>query len=144
MPLGNEEQQQPHIKVAVAEAPEGFKELVNPFSDDYEDYVSEEIQMEDDPISFEEAMRNVYSSKWQEAMEVEMNSMNTNDVGDLEEILNGAKTVGCERVYKTKYDSKGNVERYKAWRVAKGFTQREGIDYNESFSPVSCKDSLES
>ena len=47
-------------------------------------------------------------------MEVEINLMNSNDVWDLEEIPNGAKTVGCERVYKTKCDSKGNVERYKA------------------------------
>ena len=39
-----------------------------------------------------------------------MNSMNTNDVWDLEEIPNEAKTVGCERVYKTKCDSKGNVK----------------------------------
>ena len=58
-------------------------------------------------------------------MEVEMNSMNTNDVWDLEEIPNGAKRVGCERVYKTKCDSKGNVERYKARLVAICFTQRE-------------------
>ena len=42
---------------------EGLKELVNQFSYDYEVYVSEEIQMEGDPISFEEAMRSVYSSK---------------------------------------------------------------------------------
>ena len=70
--------------------------------------------MNGDFTSFKEAMRSVYSFKWQEAMKAEINSMNTNDVWDLEEISNGAKTVGCERVYKTKYDSKANVERYKA------------------------------
>ena len=51
--------------------------------------------MEDDPTSFEEGMRSVYSFKWQEAMKVEMNSMSTNDVWDLEVISNGVKTVGC-------------------------------------------------
>ena len=133
MPLGNEEQQQPHIKVPVDEAPEGLKKLVNQFSDNYEIYVREEILMESDHTSFEEAMRSVYSFKWQEAMKVEMNSMNTNDVWDLKEIPNWAKTVGCETVYKVKYVSKENVERYKTWLVAKGFTQREWIDYDESF-----------
>ena len=68
------------MKVPVAEALEGLKELVNQFFDDYEVYVSKEIQMEGDPTLFEEAMRSVYSFKWQEAMEAEMNSMNTNDV----------------------------------------------------------------
>ena len=83
------------MKVPVVEAPEGLKELVNQFFDNYKVYVSEEIQMEDDPTSFEEAMRSVYSFKWQKAMKVEMNSMNTNDVWDLEVISNGAKIVGC-------------------------------------------------
>ena len=40
-------------------------------------------------------MRGVHSSKWQEAKQDEMKSINTNDVWDLEEIPNGAKTVGC-------------------------------------------------
>ena len=51
--------------------------------------------MECKPTSFEEAIRSVYSFEQQEAMEVEMNSMNTNDVWDLEVIPNGAKIVGC-------------------------------------------------
>ena len=83
------------MRVPVAEATEGLKELVNQFSDDYEIYVNEEIQMEGDPTSFEEAMRSVYLFEWQEAIEVEMNSMNTNDVWYLKVIPDGAKTVGC-------------------------------------------------
>ena len=72
----------------------------------------------------------------------EIRSMNTNGVWDLETIPKGAKTIGCKWIYKTKYDSKWNVERFKARLVTKGFTQREGIDYNETFYPVSCKDSF--
>ena len=72
-------------------------------------------------------------------MEDEIKSMNANIVWDLEIIPKGAKIVGYKWVYKTKLDSQVNIERYKAWLVAKGFMQREGIDYNETFSLVSCK-----
>ena len=81
--------------------------------------------MKGDPTSFEEAMRSVYSFKWQEAMKIEMNSMNTNEIWDLEVISNGAKIVGCKWVYETKCDFRENVERYKARLVTKCFTQRE-------------------
>ena len=67
-------------------------------------------------------MRSRYSSKWQAAMEDEMRSMSSNKVWNLEEIPKGAKTVGCNWVYKTKRDSRGNIERHKARLVAKGFT----------------------
>ena len=75
--------------------------------------------------SFEEAMRSDHSSKWLEAMEDKMKSMNANKVWNLEIIPKGAKTVGYKWVYKTKLYSQGNTERYKARLVAKGFTQRE-------------------
>jgi hypothetical protein len=91
-------------------------------SDDYEVYISEEIQMEGDLTSFEEAMRSDHSSKWLETMEDKMRSMSINKVWDLEEISKGAKTVGCKWVYKTKCDSKGNIEKFKARLMAKGFT----------------------
>ena len=73
--------------------------------DDYEVYNTEEFQMEDDPTSFEEAMKSDHSSKCLEAMEDEIKSMSTNKVWNLEPISKGAKTVGYKWVYKTKHDS---------------------------------------
>ena len=63
---------------------------------DYEVYNTEEFQMENDPTSFKEAMRSDHSSKWLEAMEDEMKSMNANKVWDLEIIPKEAKTVCCK------------------------------------------------
>jgi hypothetical protein len=82
-------------------------------STDYKVYNTETVHMEGDPTSYEEAMGSPNSSKWLEAMEDEMRSMSSNNVWDLEEISKGTKIVGYKWVYKTKYDSNGNIEKYK-------------------------------
>ena len=68
--------------------------------------------------------------------------MASNGAWNLVELSDGAKVIGCKWVFKTKKHSLGNIEIYKARPVAKGFTQKDGIDYKETFSPISKKDSL--
>jgi hypothetical protein len=112
---------------------------------DYVVYMSEDVNdigKMDDSASYKEAMKSENSLKWCETMEEELRSMNFNDILDLVEIPDGAKKVICKWVYKIKYESKGKIERFKVRLVAKGFTQREGIDCTETFSPVSKKDSF--
>jgi hypothetical protein len=75
--------------------------------DDYEVYNTEEFQIEGDPTSFEEAMRNDNSSKWLEATEDEIKSLSTNKVWDLQPIPKEAKTVGCKWVTRQNMTSKG-------------------------------------
>jgi len=82
------------------------------------------------------------SNLWYDTMKDEMNSMQNNEFWNLVELPNGAKVIGYKWVFKTKRDSLGNIERYNARIVAKGFTQKEGINYIKTFSPVSKKDSF--
>ena len=68
-------------------------------------------------------------------------SMEQNKVWDLVELPEGCKIVGFKWVFKTKRDSTDNIEHHKDRIVSKGFTQKDGIDYKETFLPVPRKDS---
>ena len=55
---------------------------------------------------------------------------------ELTELPKGRRAVGCKWVFKIKHNADGSIERYKARLVAQGYSQRYGVDYDETFSPV--------
>ncbi|TYK26671.1 Retrovirus-related Pol polyprotein from transposon TNT 1-94 [Cucumis melo var. makuwa] len=101
-----------------------------------------DLSIDNDPVLFSQATKGDNSTKWLDAMKEELKSMNDNEVWNLVELPKESKRVGCKWIFKTKRDSNGNIKRYKARLAAKGYTQKDDIDYKETFSPVSKKDSL--
>ena len=76
------------------------------------------------------------SESWLGAMRSELKSMDENQVWNLVDLPDGARPVECKWVFKKKTDMDGNVSVYKARLIAKGFRQVQGVDYDETFSPV--------
>ena len=90
-----------------------------------------DLGIDNDPISFLQAIESNYSDRWINAMKDQLKSIEQNEVQDLVELPEGCKRVRCKGVFKTKRDSTGNIERHKARLVVKGFTQKDGINYKE-------------
>ncbi|KAJ8754112.1 hypothetical protein K2173_002010 [Erythroxylum novogranatense] len=100
------------------------------------------ITIEDEPTNFKEAMSDIDSLKWQEAIKSEMESMYTNQVWTLVNAPEGIVPIGYKWVFKRKTDMDGNVHTYKARLVAKGYRQKQGVDFDETFSPVAMLKSI--
>ena len=81
-------------------------------------------------------MTSSNAKEWTAAAEAEYHSLIENNTWSLVKLPPGRSTVGCKWVFKTKHHSDGTVDRYKGRLVAKGFTQKSGIDYHYTFSPV--------
>ena len=113
----------------VRNQPERYGFLISP-------HVDINLIEEDEPAKYEEAIQDIDSALWQEAMKSEMDSMYTNQVWTLVDAPEGVKPIGCKWIFKKKTDMEGNVQTYKARLVAKGYRQRHGVDYDETFSPV--------
>ena len=90
----------------------------------------------EEPKTVKEALSSQHKVEWKEAMQNEIESLKKHEVWDLVELPAGRKAIGSKWIFKCKTDADGNVERYKARLVAQGFTQKYGIDYEETYSPV--------
>ena len=95
-----------------------------------------------EPKSVNEALSCPESKFWKQAMQEEINSINLNNVWTLTDLPSNRKAIGSKWVFKQKKNSDSKNTTYKARLVAQGYSQIEGEDYSETFSPVIQFDSV--
>ena len=93
----------------------------------------------EEPHTLKEALERDDSTEWREAWVSEVDSVARNNTWGLEPLPPGRQAIGCRWLFKQKEDG-----RYQARLVAKGYAQREGVDYTETFAPVAKFNSLRS
>ncbi|KXJ72078.1 hypothetical protein RP20_CCG018998 [Aedes albopictus] len=80
--------------------------------------------------------------QWQAAIQAELDSLHRNNTWDLVKLPEGRRAVSCKWVFRIKPGNGDEPDKYKARLVARGFSQRRGFDYNETYSPVARVDTL--
>ncbi|GJU29532.1 putative ribonuclease H-like domain-containing protein [Tanacetum coccineum] len=88
---------------------------------------------------FEEPKKVIHALKdpsWIKAMQEELLQFKLQEVWTLVDLPNGKRAIGSKWVFRNKKNERGIVIRNKARLVAQGYTQEEGIDYDEVFAPV--------
>ena len=89
-----------------------------------------------EPKNMEEALAGEHAEEWKKAADEEFHSLIENETWELVELPHDRKPIGSKWVFKVKHSSSGEVERFKGHLVAKGYAQKHGLDYDETFSPV--------
>lgn len=97
--------------------------------------VSEAAPDDMNGLTLEEALRGPEKEEWLKAVYEEIQCFEDNSAWELVDAPPNSNIVKCKWVLKKKYDSENNV-RFRARLVAKGFMQKAGVDFTETFSPV--------
>jgi hypothetical protein len=90
---------------------------------------------DDEPKLVREVVDSIEGRFWKASMVEEMESLHKNEMWDLVELPSGKKLIGSKWVFK-KINASCQVEKFKAQLVEKGYSQVEGVNFNEIFSPV--------
>ncbi|CCA67899.1 hypothetical protein PIIN_01770 [Serendipita indica DSM 11827] len=89
-----------------------------------------------EPNTLAEALERPDSEKWLEAAVKEIDAHLENGTWEVVRLPHGKKAIGCRWVFKIKRNPDGSIDKYKGRIVAKGYAQREGVDYTETFAPT--------
>ncbi|XP_022895216.1 uncharacterized protein LOC111409396 [Olea europaea var. sylvestris] len=73
---------------------------------------------------------------WKDAVKDEMDSIMSKNTWELVDLPPGPKPIGCKCVFRRKYNVDGSLNTFKARLIAKGYRQKEGIDYFDTYAPV--------
>ena len=87
----------------------------------------------DEPNSFAGAEKNPC---WLKEMQEKMTSITENKTWNLEDMPSGRRAIGLKWVFKLKRNEEGEVVKHKAYLVAKGYAQKQGVDFEEVSAPV--------
>ncbi|GJS63364.1 zinc finger, CCHC-type containing protein [Tanacetum coccineum] len=110
--------------------------LIEGTRDEVSDQHSYCFNVEDDPKTFDEAMKSQDVAFWKEAINDEMDSIMGNNTWVLTDLPPGCRPLGCKWIFKRKLKVDGTVEKVKARLVIQGFKQKSGLDYFDTYAPV--------
>ncbi|CAI7866585.1 unnamed protein product [Closterium sp. NIES-53] len=94
------------------------------------------VEMPGEPATLKEASESSDAEEWKKSMESELKSIEENYTWELVELPEGRKAITSKWLFKIKSDTDGKNERYKSRTVAKGYQQKEKMDFKELFAPV--------
>ncbi|XP_066319340.1 uncharacterized mitochondrial protein AtMg00820-like [Miscanthus floridulus] len=119
------------MPIEFASPPSDITEFVDAFHD------GENVR---EPPTFALAARD---ANLRRAILEEMKAIEKNEIWELVDLPPGCRPIGLKWVYKVKHDERGVIVKHKARLVARGFIQREGIDFEEVFAPVARMESVQ-
>jgi hypothetical protein len=112
-------------------------------SKQYDDYIvfTASVNGIETPSTIAEALSGPQSTFWKQAIQDELDSIKQNQTWTLVDLPKNKRPIKCKWVFKITQDVDGKPK-YKAWLVAKGYSQQAGVDYQETYAPVVRRETL--